>query len=196
MTRESLLALNAICGAEAPRAELQSRRTSSLSRAWARAGSRSIRKARAAQDWFNYGLALSHAFYHQDAMRAMKKSVEADPSCSLCAWGAAWTMGPTLNYGLIEPQRPAALAMAEKARSLAKPGDEKAKRLADAIVARYQKSRNEHRAGLRRRDEDDLGSLSGRYRAGSAGDAHAAHSGPWRRRPQSQAGAGDAGRRY
>jgi tetratricopeptide (TPR) repeat protein len=139
VTKDSLLALNAICGAESPRAELQTPDIK-LVEGMGTGGFKVDSESKAAQDWFNYGLALSHAFYHEDAMRAMKKAVDADPSCSLCAWGAAWTMGPTLNYGLLEAQRPAALAMAEKARSLAKPGDEKAKRLADAIVARYQKS--------------------------------------------------------
>jgi hypothetical protein len=139
VTKESLLALNAICGAEAPRAELSSPDIKLIA-GMGTGGFRVDSESKEAQGWFDYGLALSHAFYHEDAMRAMAKSVAADPSCSLCAWGAAWTMGPTLNYGLGEPRRPAALAMAEKARALAKPGDEKAKRLADAIIARYQKS--------------------------------------------------------
>lgn len=139
VTKESLLALNAICGAEGPRDELQAPDIKRIE-GMGTGGFKVDSENKAAQDWFNYGLALSHAFYHEDAIRAMKKAVEADPSCSLCAWGEAWALGPTLNYGLMEPQRPAALAMAEKARSLVKPGDEKAKRLADAVVARYQKS--------------------------------------------------------
>jgi tetratricopeptide (TPR) repeat protein len=139
VTKESLLALNAICGAEGARVELASPDIK-LVEGMGTGGFRVDSESKAAQDWFNYGLALSHAFYHEDAKRAMKKAVEADPYCSLCAWGEAWALGPTLNYGLQEPMRPAALTAAEKARSLAKPGDEKAKRLADAIVARYQKS--------------------------------------------------------
>lgn len=139
VTRESLLALDSICRAEGPRAELQSPDIK-LVEGMGTGGFKVDSESKAAQDWFNYGLALSHAFYHEDAKRAMRKAVEADPSCSLCAWGEAWVLGPTLNYGLREPQRPAALAAAEKAKSLAKPGDEKARRLADAIVARYQKS--------------------------------------------------------
>ena len=139
VTKDSLLALNAICGAEGARVELSSPDVK-LVDGMGTGGFKVDTASKDAQDWFNYGLALSHAFYHEDAKRAMKKAVAADPSCSLCAWGEAWSLGPTLNYGLMEPQRPAALAAAEKARSLVKPGDEKARRLADAIIARYQKS--------------------------------------------------------
>jgi tetratricopeptide (TPR) repeat protein len=139
VTKESLLALNAICGAEGARVDLASPDIK-LVDGMGTGGFKVDSESKAAQDWFNYGLALSHAFYHEDAKRAMKKAVEADPYCSLCAWGEAWALGPTLNYGLQEPMRPAALTAAEKARSLVKPGDEKAKRLAEAIVARYQKS--------------------------------------------------------
>ena len=60
-----------------------------------------------AQEWFNYGLALSHAFYHQDVKAAMKRAVELDPTCSLCSWGEAWALGPTLNYGIKDDERKA-----------------------------------------------------------------------------------------
>src|SRR5690606_32797476 len=129
----------AICGAEAPRVDANAPDIK-LVEGMGTGGFKVDSESKAAQDWFDYGLALSHAFYHEDAKRAMKKAVEADPHCSLCAWGEAWALGPTLNYGLPEPMRPAALTAAEKARSLAKPDDEKARRLAEAIVERYQKS--------------------------------------------------------
>lgn len=90
-----------------------------------------------AQAWFNYGLALSHAFYHQDAKAAMKRAAEIDPACSMCAWGYAWALGPTLNYGINEEERKTALAEAERALSLAKSDDALARRLAEAMVARY-----------------------------------------------------------
>jgi hypothetical protein len=139
VTRESLLALNAICGAEGPRAEPTSPDIKMIS-GMGTGGFKVDSASKEAQDWFDYGLALSHAFYHEDAKRAMKRSVEADPSCSLCAWGEAWALGPTLNYRIDDEQRIVALAAAEKAKSLVKPGDETARRLADAILARYQKS--------------------------------------------------------
>jgi tetratricopeptide (TPR) repeat protein len=139
ITRETLLALNAICGAEELRevspGELM------LAGGMGTGGFAVDSTSKDAQGWFDYGLALSHAFYHQDAIAAMKKAVEADPDCSLCAWGEAWVRGPTLNYPIIGQQVTDALAAAERARRLAKPGDEKARRLADAMVARYAKTK-------------------------------------------------------
>lgn len=90
-----------------------------------------------AQAWFDYGLQLSHAFYHEDAKSAMARAMELDPQCSLCAWGRAWVLGPTLNYPIDEAQRLEALRVAHAARDLAKPGDRLALELADAIVSRY-----------------------------------------------------------
>lgn len=91
-----------------------------------------------AQRWFNFGLALSHSFYHEDAKVAMRKAREADPTCSVCAWGEAFALGPTLNTGMSDTVRAEGLAIAERALTLAK--DDKARRLAQALVARYQKA--------------------------------------------------------
>lgn len=139
VTKESLLALNALCTA-GDTATRSLTRDLKLAGGMGTGGFKVDTSSKEAQDWFNYGLALSHAFYHEDAKGAMKRSVEADPSCSMCAWGEAWVLGPTLNYGIDDKQREAALAAAKRAQSLAKPGDAKARRLADAIAARYAPS--------------------------------------------------------
>jgi tetratricopeptide (TPR) repeat protein len=136
ISRETLLALTSLCSAEAangarPNPDLK------LAAGMGTGGFKVDSASKDAQDWFDYGLALSHAFYHEDAKAAMQRSVKADPQCSLCAWGEAWTLGPTLNYGIDEDGRKAALEAAQRAQKLAKPGDARAKRLADAIVARY-----------------------------------------------------------
>lgn len=133
---ETLLALNALCSAEALGAD-QFAPKIKLAGGMGTGGFKVDTAVKAAQDWFDYGLALSHAFYHQDAKAAMKKAVEADPACSICSWGEAWALGPTLNYGINEEERKAALAAAERAKSLVKPGDALALRLADAMLARY-----------------------------------------------------------
>lgn len=137
VTAETLLAVNALCSAEALGADNVAPDIK-LAGGMGTGGFKVDTSVLAAQEWFDYGLALSHAFYHQDAKAAMKKAVALDPSCSLCAWGEAWALGPTLNYGINDDDRKAALAAAERAKSLAKPGDQLAVRLADAMVARYQ----------------------------------------------------------
>ena len=40
--------------------------------------------SRPAQQWFDYGIKLFHAFYHEDAKRAFDKAVQADPRCAMC----------------------------------------------------------------------------------------------------------------
>jgi tetratricopeptide (TPR) repeat protein len=133
---ETLLAINALCSAEALGADGFAPDIK-LAGGMGTGGFKVDTSIPLAQDWFNYGLALSHAFYHQDAKAAMKKAVAADPACSICSWGEAWALGPTLNYGVNEEDRKKALAAAERAKSIAKPGDQLAIRLADAMVARY-----------------------------------------------------------
>jgi hypothetical protein len=136
ITAESLLAINALCSAEAVRPEGFTPDLK-LAGGMGTGGFKVDTEVKAAQEWFNYGLALSHAFYHQDAKSAMKRAVELDPTCSLCAWGEAWALGPTLNYGINDEERKVALVAAERAKRLAKPGDAKAMRLAEAMIARY-----------------------------------------------------------
>lgn len=133
---ETLLALSALCSADAinGRSVMPDLK---LADGMGTGGFRIDTANADAQKWFDYGLALSHAFYHQDVKAAMKRAVELDPTCSLCSWGEAWALGPTLNYGIDNDERKLALAAAERARSLVKPGDQLAERLADAMLARY-----------------------------------------------------------
>lgn len=61
----------------------------------------------AAQRWFDYALTLARAFEHGDAKLAFSKAVSLDPSCSLCIWGEAYSLGPTINF-LVDRQQSAA----------------------------------------------------------------------------------------
>ncbi|MDP3492831.1 MAG: hypothetical protein Q8R82_06925 [Hyphomonadaceae bacterium] len=135
-TVDGLLALNALCSAEASGLATANPNLK-LADGMGTGGFKVDTANGEAQAWFNYGLALSHAFYHQDAKAAMKRAVELDPTCSMCAWGEAWALGPTLNYGIKDDERKLALAAAVRAQSLAKPGDDKARRLAEVMMARY-----------------------------------------------------------
>jgi hypothetical protein len=135
---ETIRALSAICGAEAkfanlPKSAADLKRVSGLGSGGFKVDTDNAE----AQAWFDYGMNLYHAYYHTDAVTAMRRSAKADPTCSLCAWGEAWALGPTLNYPIDDNGRKLALAAAERARAAVKPGDDLARRLADAIVARY-----------------------------------------------------------
>jgi tetratricopeptide (TPR) repeat protein len=90
-----------------------------------------------AQTWFNYGMALAHAFYHQDATAAFKRAREIDPDCAMCAWGEAWSEGPTLNFDVTADQRRAAGAVVEQAAALASNESDKNRALVAALKLRY-----------------------------------------------------------
>ena len=88
-----------------------------------------------AQRWFDYGVTLWHAFYHDDAKRAFDRAAEADPDCAMCVWGQALSRGPTQNFDIEPAQVKEAQALAAKALTLARTPLEKA--LAQALVDRY-----------------------------------------------------------
>jgi len=69
-----------------------------------------------AQQWFNYGIKMFHAFYHDDARRAFDNAVAADPHCALCLWGQALSRGPTMNFDAEPDDFKAGLEMARRAQ--------------------------------------------------------------------------------
>jgi tetratricopeptide (TPR) repeat protein len=94
-----------------------------------------------AQAWYNEGLNLYHAFNHNEAIAAFAKAASLDPTCALCEWGVALSLGPTLNYGVTPGQTALARIHAEAARKLVKPGDARAQALTEAMLVRYDKDR-------------------------------------------------------
>ncbi len=55
----------------------------------------------AAQALFVRGMLQSYAFNDEEAARAFKAALAADPGCAMCAWGVAKAAGPNIN----EPDR-------------------------------------------------------------------------------------------
>ncbi|RZJ80391.1 MAG: tetratricopeptide repeat protein, partial [Brevundimonas sp.] len=99
-------------------------------------GGFAIAANRDAQAWFDYGLKLYHAFYHEDAKRAFAKAAELDPACAMCVWGQALAAGPTQNYTIDKDETAQALVLAKKAQAMA--GTTRRDRdLIDALVLRY-----------------------------------------------------------
>jgi hypothetical protein len=87
-----------------------------------------------AQRWFDYGLQLYHAFYHEDGRLAFDKAVAADPDCAMCLWGQALSRGPTQNFDVDDKDAKAALGMAQQALKVSKTDEERA--LAQALIDR------------------------------------------------------------
>ena len=90
-----------------------------------------------AQVWFDYGMALAHAFYHDDAKLAFRKAREIDPDCAMCAWGQAWADGPTINYDVGSAEVKASAAVADRAEALAAGESPKNRALIAALKLRY-----------------------------------------------------------
>jgi tetratricopeptide (TPR) repeat protein len=91
--------------------------------------------SRDAQRWFDYGIKLFHAFYHEDGRQAFDNAVAADPNCAMCLWGQALSRGPTQNFDTSDDDMKAALAFAQKAQAAAHTQREKI--LTAAMVTRY-----------------------------------------------------------
>jgi hypothetical protein len=91
-----------------------------------------------AQAFFDNGMQLAAAFAHQAAIDAMKEARRLDPSCAMCAWGEAWTAGPTINFGKSKKEIAALRLIALEARRLAKAhGTPLERQLTKALVKRY-----------------------------------------------------------
>ncbi len=90
-----------------------------------------------AQAWFNYGVKLYHAFYHDDAKRAFDKAVAADPHCALCLWGQALSRGPVMNFDVDEANIKAGLEIAKRAQAAARTARDRL--LTAAMVRRYSR---------------------------------------------------------
>ena len=90
-----------------------------------------------AQRWFDYGMSLAHAFYHEDATAAFKRARLIDPACAMCAWGEAWASGPTINFDVDPPVRKAAAKTLAEAEALAASETPKNRALIEALKARY-----------------------------------------------------------
>jgi hypothetical protein len=73
----------------------------------------------AAQAFFDNGMQLAHAFAHKAAIAAFAEARRLDPACAMCAWGEAWSSGPTINYDKDAGEIAALAIMADTAAKLA-----------------------------------------------------------------------------
>jgi tetratricopeptide (TPR) repeat protein len=134
---KSLAAVFAICRVEARSESHDANRTIFIEPGMGDGGFPIATANPKAQAWFNYGLKMYHAFYHDDARRAFDNAVAADPHCAMCLWGQALSRGPVLNFDAEEADFKSALDMAKRAQALARsPRD---KLLTAALVRRYSR---------------------------------------------------------
>lgn len=105
-----------------------------------------------AQRYFDQGLRLTYGFGHDESVKSFREALRRDPSCALCAWGVAWSLGPYINAGRDSAKIVEAYAAIQQARQLAKARDAASdveRALIDAMAVRYEKTPVlERQAGL------------------------------------------------
>ncbi|RYE03335.1 MAG: hypothetical protein EOP61_05105 [Sphingomonadales bacterium] len=96
-------------------------------------------KSAEAQAFFTNGVQLAQAFAHKAAIKAFQEARRLDPECAMCAWGEAWSTGPTINYGIKPDEAKKLAAMTEEAEKLALAGNVtvRERNLIGALKLRY-----------------------------------------------------------
>ena len=92
-----------------------------------------------AQKFFDQGMRFLWAFNHDESTRSFAKAAQLDPSCAICYWGVALTVGPNYNLPMMATPRAKvaweALGQAEKYSSRASPIEQA---LIAALSKRYE----------------------------------------------------------
>src|SRR6185503_11216334 len=87
-----------------------------------------------AQQYFDQGLRWMHAFNLEEAEASFREALRRDPSCAMCAWGVAFSLGPHINLPALPERTVAAAAAIADARRLAATGAREVSELESAFV--------------------------------------------------------------
>lgn len=117
------------------------------------------------QKYFDQGLRLVYGFNHDEAERAFREAARLDPTCAICFWGVALTLGPNINLP-IDPDRNAkAVEAVAKAKAIAPPAGGVERALIDALAVRYAAAPAADRAKLDEAYADAMRSVHRRFPA-------------------------------
>jgi tetratricopeptide (TPR) repeat protein len=94
-------------------------------------------RSKEAQAYFDQGLRLVFAFNHEEAQAAFEEAARLDPSCAICFWGAALTLGPNINLPASAARSEAAWTLLKKAEALAATASPVERALIGALARRY-----------------------------------------------------------
>jgi len=95
-------------------------------------------KSPEAQAYFDQGLRLNYGFNHDEAARSFAKAAAIDPTCAICYWGAALTLGPNYNVPMLPDRAAAAWDALQKARAQSEHASPAERSLIDALGKRYK----------------------------------------------------------
>ncbi|MBR0719492.1 lipopolysaccharide assembly protein LapB [Bradyrhizobium liaoningense] len=95
-------------------------------------------RIKAAQTWFDRGLAMCYGYNHDEAVRCFQAAAKADPKCAMAEWGIAYAAGPNYNkqWKAFDPADLArSLRLVRKATLKAQVLARKAKPVEQALIA-------------------------------------------------------------
>ena len=90
-----------------------------------------------AQRYFDQGLVLAYGFNHAEAVRSFRAAQSLDPGCAMCAWGAAYALGPNINLPMSDEAVPQAWAELQKALRNAENASPRERAYINALAKRY-----------------------------------------------------------
>ncbi len=94
--------------------------------------------SRGAQRYFDQGMRFLWVFNHDESTRSFAHALELDPTCAMCAWGVALTIGPNYNLPMLaEARAKIAYATTLRAQSLAGAAAKVDQALIAALRLRY-----------------------------------------------------------
>jgi tetratricopeptide (TPR) repeat protein len=99
---------------------------------------RAVTASAEAERWFDQGLRLAYGFNHDEAARSFARGAVVDPKCAMCFWGAALTMGPNYNMGMLPSAARPAWDALQRARDPAAMTTAVERALIGALAARYK----------------------------------------------------------
>jgi tetratricopeptide (TPR) repeat protein len=94
-----------------------------------------------AQAYFDQGIRFLWAFNHDESSRSFARASQLDPTCAMCFWGVALTVGPNYNLPMMaEPRAKMAWDALQQAQANAPHTTPVEQALIAALVARYPDS--------------------------------------------------------
>jgi hypothetical protein len=91
-----------------------------------------------AQAYFDQGMRLLWAFNHDESSRSFAHAAQLDPTCAMCFWGVALTVGPNYNLPMMaEPRAKVAWQALQRANTNAPRTAPVEQALIAALGARY-----------------------------------------------------------
>lgn len=90
-----------------------------------------------AQKFFNQGLNLYYGFNHLEAYRSFREAARLDPSCAMCWWGQALSLGPNINAPMDASDAGVVYKAVRRAQANAAGATSLEQALIDAIAKRY-----------------------------------------------------------